>query len=84
MKTPWSREPGTLFWLKIEKNQKIHEFKHKKGGSHFFDIVDPPPPRPANSKKWLSSAGGGGGSKAKVIGDAFVGQNNDLTKGLNQ
>ena len=39
-------DPETLFRLKIEKNQKIHDFRPKKRGGHFFDIFDPPPPHP--------------------------------------
>ena len=44
IQTPWSRDPETLFRLKVEKNQKVHDFRPKKRGGHFFDIFDPPRP----------------------------------------
>ena len=34
----WGWDPETLFRLKIEKNQKIRDFRPKKRGGHFFDI----------------------------------------------
>ena len=51
---------------------------------HLFNILTPPPPPPSltSSKKWVSSGGGLGGSKPKThLGGAFIGQNNDFTKG---
>ena len=57
---------------KIEKNQKIHDFRPKKRGGHFFDILTPPPtppppPHPPTPpKKWVSSGGGLGGSGPKT------------------
>ena len=44
IQTLWSRDPETLFRLKIEKNQKIHDFRPKKRGGHF---LTPPPTPPA-------------------------------------
>ena len=29
-----------------KKNQKIHNFRPKKGWGYFFNILDPPPPQP--------------------------------------
>ena len=50
-----------------KKNQKIHDFRPKKRGGHFFDIFDPPPPTPTPPpKKWVSSGGGLGGSGPKT------------------
>ena len=68
IQTPWSRDPETLFQLKIEKNQKIHDFRPKKGGVIFFGIFAPPPPPTSlkTSKKWVSSGGGLGGSGPKT------------------
>ena len=67
---PMESGPGTLFRLKIEKNQKIHVFRPTKRGGHFFDILHPPPTPPPpsleTSKKWVSSGGGLGGSGPKT------------------
>ena len=52
-----------FFGSKSKKNQKIHDFRPKKEGGHFFDIFDPPPPPP---KKWVASGGGLGGSGPKT------------------
>ena len=66
-----------------------------KNGGVIFDIFDPhlpppPPPHPPpnslkTSKKWVSSGGvwwGGGGVQTQnSLGDAFIGQNNDFTRG---
>ena len=49
-------EPETVFWLKIEKNQKIHDFQSKKRGGRYRT----PPLK--TSKNWVSSGGGLGGS----------------------
>ena len=85
----WSWDPETLFRLKIEKNQKIRDCRRKKRGGHFFSTFLPPPahplPPPPPSKtvkkvgfKW----GGSGGVWTKnSLGDAFIGQNNDFTRG---
>ena len=43
IQTPLSRDPETLFRLKIEKNQKIRDFRPKKRGGRFWT---PPPPHP--------------------------------------
>ena len=40
---------GNIFRLKIEINQKIHDFQPKKGGAHFLDTFDPPTPIPPPS-----------------------------------
>ena len=60
-------------------------FDPKKGGGHFFDIFDPPPPPPhlpENLKKVGFKQGGSGGVRTKnSLGDAFIGQNSDFTKG---
>ena len=56
IQTLWSRDPETLFRLKIEKNQKIRDFRPKKRGGHF--LTPPPPPSLKTSKKWVSSGGG--------------------------
>ena len=54
--------PGNkLFRLKIEEDQKFHDFPPPKRGPLFFDIFDPPPSL-KSSKKWVSSGGGSGGS----------------------
>ena len=84
---PMESDPETLFRLKIEKNQKIHDFRPKKRGGHFLTPPPtPPPPTPPpslkTSKKWVSSGGGLGGSGPKTHwGIAFIGQNNDFTRG---
>ena len=47
---PIDRDPETLFRLKIEKNQKIRDFRPKKKGVHFLTPPNPPP-LPENLKK---------------------------------
>ena len=58
-------------------------FDPKKGGGHFFDIFDPPPPTPPlkTSKKWVQVGGSRGVRTKNSLGDAFIGQNNDFTRG---
>ena len=68
--------PGNTFRARNRKHQKIHDFRPKKRGSHFFDIFDPHPPAPPppptppkslkGSRKWVSSGGGLGGSGPKT------------------
>ena len=63
-----------FFGSKSKKNQKIHDFRPKKRGGHFFDIFDPhpppppphPPPLPQNLKKVGFKWGGLGGSGPKT------------------
>ena len=60
MQTPWSRDPETLFRLKIEKNQKIHDFGHKKrGGGLFFSTILTTPPHLPPQKSGFQVGGGG-------------------------
>ena len=63
-------------------------FDPKKGGVIFFDIFDPPPPPPhphpppQRLQKVGFKWGGSGGVWTKnSLGDAFIGQNNDFTRG---
>ena len=52
-----------IFRLKIEKNQKIHDFRPKKRGDHFLT-----PPLPQNLKKVGFKWGGvWGGPDQKLI-----------------
>ena len=86
IQTLWSRDRETLFRLKIAKNQKIHDLRPKKRGGHFLTPPPPPTPPPPSlkfSKKWVSSGGGsGGGVRTKnSLGEVFIGQNNDFTRG---
>ena len=69
----------TLFRLKIEKNQKIHAFRPIKGGGHFSTFLTPPAQNPKKvGFKW----GGSRGVRTKnSLGGAFIGQNNDFTRG---
>ena len=69
---PMESGPGNTF---SAQNQK------KKGGGSFFD-PHPPPTSLKTSKKWVSSGGGLGGVRTKnSLGAAFIGQNNDFTRG---
>ena len=54
-------------------------FDPKRGGV----IFDPPPHLPQKLQKVSFKWGGvrGGGADQKLIGDAFIGQNNDFTRG---
>ena len=74
-----------FFGSKSKKTKRVMIFDPKKGGVIFFDIFDPPPHPPPSlktSKKWVSSGGGLGGVRTKnSLGDAFIGQNNDFTRG---
>ena len=54
--------PEKFFRLKIEKNQKTHDFRPNKNGGHFLT----PAPSLKSSKKWVSSGGGSGGSRPKT------------------
>ena len=65
IQTAWSRDPETPFRLKVEKNQKIHDIRPKKGGDHFFDPPNPPPSL-KTSKQCFSSEGVWGGSGPKI------------------
>ena len=48
--------PGNIFWLKIEKTQKIHDFRPKKRGVIFL----PPPPPQLPQKSGFQVRGVGG------------------------
>ena len=53
---PMESGPGTLFRLKVEKNQKIHDFRPKKGGglfSTFLTSPTPPPPTQKSGLDWI-------------------------------
>ena len=52
---PTESGPKTLFRLKIERNQKIHDFRPKKRGGHFLT----PPPPPSKPPKSGFQVGGG-------------------------
>ena len=53
----------TLFRLKIEKHQKIRDFRppQKNGGSHFLTFFEPPPTPPPQKSGF--QVGGGGASR---------------------
>ena len=73
-----------FFGSKSKKTKRFMIFDPKKGGVIFFDIFDPPPPLPLpeNLKKVGFKWGGPGGVWTKnSLGDAFIGQNNDFTRG---
>ena len=52
-----------FFTSKLKQNQKIHDFRPKKGGGHF---LTPPPHLPQNLKKVGFKWGGLGGSGPKT------------------
>ena len=55
----------TFFRLKIEKRQKIHDFRTKKREGHFLT----PPPLPQNLNKVIFKVGGvWGGPDQKLMG----------------
>ena len=71
-----------FFGSKSKKTQRFMIFDPKKGGGSFFDPPPPPHTSLKTSKKCVSSGGGEGGVRTKnSLGDAFIGQNNDLTRG---
>ena len=74
--------PGNTFSAQNQnKTKRFMIFDPKKGGVIFFDIFDPPP-LPENLKKVGFKWGGLGGVRTKnSLGDAFIGQNNDFTRG---
>ena len=71
-----------FFGSESKKNQKIHDFRPKKRGGH---LLIPPHHLPQNLKKvgfkWGGPGGGGGSRTKNSLGDAFIGQNNDFTRG---
>ena len=76
---PMESGPRNTFSAKNQKNQKIHDFNPKKeGGGYFVDIFypTPPPHHPLASKPEKS-----GFQVGNSLGDAFIGRNNDLTRG---
>ena len=68
IQTLWSRDPETLFRLKIEKNQKIHDFRPKKRGGHFLTPPHPHPPPSKPQKSGFQVGGVWGGPDQKLIG----------------
>ena len=74
-----------FFGSKSKKTKKIHDFRPKKRGGHFLTpppTPPHPPPLPQNLKKVGFKWGGSGGVRTKnSLGDAFIGQNNDFTRG---
>ena len=76
-----------FFGSKSKKTKRFMIFDPKKGGVIFFDIFDTPPtpPHPPPSLKTSKNGfqvGGSGGVRTKnSLGDAFIGQNNDFTRG---
>ena len=72
-----------FFGSKSKKTKRFMIFDPKKGGVIFSTFLTPPPPTSLKtSKKWVSSGGGLGGVRTKnSLGDAFIGQNNDFTRG---
>ena len=64
------------------KKGKIHDFRPKKGGVDFLTPPPAPPPFSQNLKKVGFKWEGLGGVRTKnSLGDAFIGQNNDFTRG---
>ena len=81
---PMESGPGNTFSAQNQKNQKIHDFRPKKGGFIFSTFLTPPPPThlPQNLKKVGFNWGGSRGVWTKnSLGDACIGQNNDFTRG---
>ena len=75
-----------FFGSKSKKTKRFMIFDPKKGGVILSTFLTPPPtpphPPPPPPKKWVSSGGGLGGVRTKnSLGDAFIGQNNDFTRG---
>ena len=86
---PMESGPGNTFSAQNRKKPKDScGSTQKKGGCHFFDIVDPPPTPPTSLKtsKKVAFKWGGGGGLGRVrtknsLGDVFIGQNNDFARG---
>ena len=73
-----------FFGSKSKKTKRFMIFDPKKGGVIFLTPPPPPPPPPLleNLKKVGFKWGGSGGVRTKnSLGDAFIGQNNDFTRG---
>ena len=80
IQTPWSRTRKPFFGSKSEK-KRFMIFDQKKGGVNF---LNPPPRLPQKLQKVGFKWGGGclGGVRTKnSLGDEFIGQNNDFTRG---
>ena len=85
---PIESEPGNTFSAQNRKKPKDSGFSTQKKGGSFFDPPPQPPPTPTptplpqNLKKVGFKWGGSGGVRTKIsLGDAFIGQNNDFTRG---
>ena len=74
-----------FFGSKSKKTKRFMIFDPKKRGGHFFrHFWHPPPhhPLPQKLKKVGFKLGGSGGVRTKnLLGDAFIGQSNDFTRG---
>ena len=72
-----------FFGSKSKKTKRFMIFDPKKGGGIFSTFLTPPPtPLPQNLKKVGFKWGGVWGVRTKnSLGDAFIGQNNDFTRG---
>ena len=66
-----------FFGSKSKKTKRFMIFDPKKGGVIFSTFLTPPPPLKSGFQ-----VGGSGGVRTKnSLGDAFIGQNNDFTRG---
>ena len=77
---------GNTFLAQNRKKPKDSLFSTEKRGGSFFDPTTPPPPAPppppSKPQKSGFQVGGVGGVRTKnSLGDAFIGQNNDFTRG---
>ena len=70
-----------FFGSKSKKTKRFMIFDPKKGGVNFSTFLTPPP-TPTPPQKVGFKWGGSGGVRTKnSLGDAFIGQNNDFTRG---
>ena len=71
-----------FFGSKSKKTKRFLIFDPKKGGVIFSTFLTPPPPYPSKPPKSGFQVGGSGGVRTNnSLGDAFIGQNNDFTRG---
>ena len=70
-----------FFGSKSKKTKRFMIFDPKKGGLTFSTFLTPPTPPTPPQKVGFKWGGSGGVRTKNSLGDAFIGQKNDFTRG---